>query len=141
MIQRILRVNKYAAEVLDFLTQGLTLENPSRKIDNNPPNSGIMAVDVDWIGHIQEGDIFAVSHSYVQNGDVMMDPEMEFLKEQDGHTFWYYPLSFRQDGLGVHRHGVEYGEKITVIHTREQADETTFATLWMKNIKQQQKLG
>ena len=140
---RLDRVNKYSAEVLDALTQGLGPETPGRRIDNNPPDSGIMAVNVDWIGVvIGVGDIFAVSHTFEQNGDLMMDPEMQFIREQDGRTAFYYPISFKQDSLGVDRESVKFDNdyKITAINAREQADEAHFANVWMKNIRAQQKL-
>lgn len=139
---RLNRVNKYSSEVLDTLTLGLGPESQSREVSNNPPNSGIMAVHVEWLWRVGGMDIFAVSHTYEQNGDLMRDPEMQFIREQDGRTTFYYPFSFRQDGLGVDRESVKFDNdwKITAINTREQADEAHFANVWMKNIRSQQRL-
>ncbi len=144
-------VNQASRKVLDILTAGLTADNSGRRIDNNPPNSSIMAVNVDWIGRLkageQEGDLFAVSHTYEQNGDLMRDPEMEFLRAKgvEGHgiVMTYYPISFRQDNLGINHLDVVISQpenKITAVYRKAQADGASFANLWMKNIRQQQGL-
>jgi hypothetical protein len=79
-----------------------------------------------------------VAHYYEQNGDLMADPEMTFLVSAvDGRV---YPLSYRQDGLGIYRESVKFNEagQIDGHYPREQRDEATFSGQWMKNIKFQQ---
>ena len=126
-------INQKAKAVMDRLTSGITEENSYTRIDNNKPESGIMAVIVEWVGDCKLGDIFSIAHYYEQNSDLMSDPEMTFLKAQDGR---YYPLSYKLDSLGVYREGViwEDGEP-SKINVREQRDEATFTGTWMENIK------
>lgn len=121
---------------MDRLTAGLDRENSHTRIDNNKPDSGIMPVVVEWVGDCEIGNVFSIAHYYEQNGDLMADPEMTFLRAADGR---YYPMSFKMDGLGVYREGVvwEDGEP-RYTNTREQRDEAIFSGEWMQNIKWQQ---
>lgn len=132
-------INQKARKIMDRLTAGITRENSHTRIDNNKPDSGIMAVVVEWVGCCKIGDIYSVAHYYEQNCDLMADPEMTFLKAEDGR---YYPFSWKMDGLGVYREGVEWedGEPRRV-NLREQRDEAIFAGQWMQNIKWQQFSG
>lgn len=127
-------INLKAQAVMDRLTYGITEENSHTRIDNNKPDSGIMAVVVEWVGDCKLGDIFSIAHYYEQNGDLMADPEMTFMNAYSSGK--YFPLSYKLDGLGVYREGVifEDGEP-RCINYREQKDEAVFAGTWMENIK------
>lgn len=127
-------VNKIAARVLDALTVGLREAGDSTKFDAAP--GAFMAVHVENIGDLDNlGPQFSVCHYYEQNGDLMRDPEMIFLRGADRN---YYPVYFRQDGLGVERFSVRRENGQTMVLVREQADEAVFAGTWMRNIKAQQ---
>ncbi|MDD5092816.1 MAG: hypothetical protein PHV74_00325 [Dehalococcoidia bacterium] len=133
-------VNQEGCKILDKLTEGLTEENSHRKIDNNKPGSSIMAVTVEYIGDCNLGPKFSVAHYYEQNGDLMRDPEMVFVKAKMDSR--YYPIMYQQDNLGIYRESVrfdEHGEAEAYL-PREQADEAVFAGIWMRNIKAQQRL-
>lgn len=95
-------INKKAQAVMDRIFSGLDSENSHTRIDNNAPDSGIMPAVVEWVGDCKLGDIFSVAHYYEQNGDLMADPEMTFLRGEDRR---YYPLSYKLDSLGVYRDG------------------------------------
>ena len=121
---------------MDILTNGLNGE--ARKIDNG--GAGIMAVHVENINTLPAGPIFSITHYYEQNGDLMSDPDMTFLKGFDGN---YYPLSFQQDNVGLYQDVVaEYDDKGNILKYRPrlQMDLVSFANMWMKNIKEQQRL-
>ena len=126
-------INLKAQAVMDRLTRDITSENSHTRIDNNAPDSGCMPVIVEWVGDCKLGDIFSIAHYYEENSDLMADPEMTFLKAEDGR---YYPLSIKMDGLGVYREGVVWvdGEP-RYINPREQKDQAVFAGTWMENIK------
>ncbi len=127
-------INLKAQAVMDRLTEGITEENSHTRIDNNKPDSGIMAVVVEWVGDCKLGAVFSIAHYYEQNGDLMADPEMTFLKAYSSGK--YFPMSYKLDGLGVYREGLiwEDGEP-RYINEREQRDEAIFAGTWMENIK------
>jgi len=135
------QVNQQAQLVLDKLTEGLVEPGDSRKIDNS--NGTYMKVHVAFMQDVIEGNVkgkvFSIAHYYTQNGDLMSDPTMQFLKSPSGS---YYPISYRQDGLGIYRESVQWDDNggIVSFSPREQRDEAIFAGQWMKNIKTQQEL-
>ena len=54
----------------------------------------------------------------------------------------YYPLSYQQDGLGIYQDAIEWDDNgdIKGFKAKMQADMTSFANGWMKNIRDQQML-
>ncbi len=128
-------INKQAQAVMDRLTEGVDSEHP-KKIDNG--SAGIMAVHVEIVNQCEWGPIYSIAHYYEQNGDLMRDPDMEFLK---GHDGCYYPIMYRQDGLGICQESVTFDDgQPAKFRRRMQADQAGFAGLWMRNIKRQQGL-
>jgi hypothetical protein len=132
-------INQKAQKIMDIITDGVDEGNRHTKIDNNEPDSERMPVVVEWVGDCKLGEAYSVAHYYTQNGDLMADPEMIFLKAADGK---YYPLSYKLDSMGIYREGVtwSFGEP-THINMREQKDEAVFAGTWMESIKFLQGLG
>ena len=124
-------------KIMDILTYSIN-DYEARKIQNNPSKS-IMAVHIEMINKISQGPVFSVAHYYEQNGDLMKDPDMTFLRGADGE---YYPLSYQQDGLGIYQDAVEWDDdgNIKGIRPKMQADMVSFANDWMVNIRDQQKL-
>ena len=132
-------LSKEATKVMDKLTEGLDEENGYRKIDNSDT---YMAVNVDRVAEMDAGVIFAVAHNFIQEGDVMAGPDMGFLKATDPHgTNLYFPTHYQLDSLSLYQEGAVFEDgKLKGIYRRMQAEHTTFANMWMKNIKVQQKL-
>ena len=77
-----------------------------------------------------------MAHYYKQEGDLMCDPVMTFLRATDGR---YYPTDYRHR-LGVYRESMVFGGHNEIVGTypREQRDEAIFAGEWMRNIKMRQ---
>ena len=122
---------------MDKLTKGLTKLGQGRKIDQN---NSFMAVNVDYCGHCEMGPIFAISHSFIQNGDCMMDPEMQFIRGFDGK---YYPITFRQDGgLPMDQEVILWDDenpgKVKAWAPKLQSSLKSFGDQWMRNIAAQQ---
>lgn len=126
-------------KIMDILTDGINDYDQARKIQNNQSKS-IMAVHVEMISKISRGPVFSVAHYYEQNGDLMKDPDMTFLRGVDGE---YYPLSYQQDGLGIYQDAIEWDDSgnIKGFRAKMQADMVSFANDWMENIKDQQGLN
>jgi len=82
-----------------------------------------MPLSVERIGT----DTWAVSHTYVQNGDLMRDPEIVFKLVNETIV----PIEYRQDNLGV----VIYYDEIKDLVKRHEC--AMFCVTWAKNIKQQ----
>ena len=129
-------INQQAKKVMDKLTEGMNPKDDHKKIDN--AKGTFMAVVVERGGHCKLGRQYSITHYYEQNGDMMRDPDMEFIKGGDGE---YYPISFWQDAPPIRNEVVVWKDgEITGWMGKEQAELVTFANTWMKNIKEQQKL-
>jgi len=125
-----------AREVMDLLTKGLHVEG-HRVFDN--AKGAYMAVHVEKLRLTEQEALYSVAHYFEQNGDLMRDPDMEFMKIGDD----YYPVYFRQDGgIALEQEAVVYGPggKIERYYPKLQADLAEFADRWMRNIKEQQKI-
>lgn len=131
-------INKKAQRIMDRLTDGLDSDYPLRTVDSS--GGTYMAVHVELIGTVELGPVYSVAHYYEQNGDMMRDPDVEFIKAKvDGK---YYPISFRNDGLGVMQEAVVFEDKkVKGIRIKQQRDIATFCGSWMSNINQQQRLS
>lgn len=121
-------LNKAAAVVFHKLVDGLAV-GEARRIDNAP---GVyMAVSVDRIGE----NTYAVAHRFEQNGDLVPDPDMEFVVISGAVV----PTAI--DQAYGYRRTVEHedGQNIRFL-PRAQRELATFANLWMKNIRLQQEI-
>ena len=103
------RLSKKATQVFQQL-HGMTKEN-YLKLDNKP--GLFMPVVFEILGQSADMqgvrfDIVSMAHYYVQNGDLMADPELTFLCGQAGDDFIVMPGSYRQDGLGIDQESIRY---------------------------------
>jgi len=114
------------------------MENSYTKIDN--ANGSFMPVSVEVVFENDKYMIVSVAHYYDQNGDLMADPEMCFIQLKGMGLFM--PSYFKQDGfLGREQESVLFEDGIIKgIRTKMQAEHTEFANMWLRNIKNQQKL-
>ena len=119
-------INKKAQKVLETLIA--SMQDGYAKIDNT--DGAFMPVIVEAIGD----DCFSVAHYYEQDGDLIPDPEMVFLKGADGK---FYPGSF-QSGFGLQESVIFEDGKPSGIRQRMQSEQATFAGKWLANIKMQQ---
>ena len=129
-----------AHQVMELLVEGLNDVGAHQTIDNS--KGTFMAVHVEFINKLNNGlvgDVFSVAHYYEQNGDMMRDPDVEFLR--NGGKF--YPIYFRQDGAGGKDEEVlsfDIGGHVQGYRKALQADIASFCKMWMQNIKEQQGL-
>ena len=134
-IRILLKLSPQAEAVMDTLTAGMTVSD-HKKLNN--AEGTFMALHVECIGRCNLGHIFSLAHYYEQHGDLMRDPEMLFIQAEDG----YYPAEIWQDAVNSHGVGIqiENGDAVSIDET-EQADLTVFAEVWLKNIREQQRIG
>lgn len=118
--------------VLEYLVKDLPVGG-ARKFDN--AKRTFMAVSIDRLTERH----YAVAHNYIQEGDVMADPDMTFYRTPEGE-FW--PCTYQQDNLGLYQLGLEITEDGTIEteNPKAQADQADFANGWMRNIAEQQNL-
>ncbi|HEY9259495.1 DUF6908 domain-containing protein [Chitinophaga sp.] len=90
------------------------------------------------------GTVYSLSHSFVQNGDLMRDPEICFIvvdnREQpdDWQLIGIYPQLIQQDTMGLYKECVIIEDfTVTRYHPKWQNDICNLANLWLKNIKDQ----
>ncbi len=134
-------LNKTATKIFLTLTKDLDgATRHSRRFDahNYWPkcNGGIMGVHVENIGTLHGYPWFSVAHYYKQNGDLVADPEMEFINVE-GNIF---PVNYAQPGIGVRTESIRVIENKLMVSKNIQAQHVSFANQWMKNIKDQQNL-
>jgi hypothetical protein len=105
------------------------------------PDSCYMPVSVEKLAHIPTFDEhIVVSHTYEREGDLIRDPEMEFVSK-DG---MFYPITYRQDDLGIYQQVFTFSDidgRPIRYKARLMADLAEFANQWMLNINCQQQLG
>jgi len=129
-------LNVGAAKTLKKM-MGMMIEGYA-KIDNS--EGSYMAVSIEEIFNNDKYRIISLAHYFEQNGDLMADPEMCFLYSKAREIFM--PSYFKQNGfMGTEQESIimENGE-IKGLRIKQQADHTSFANTWLKNIKYQQNL-
>ena len=129
-------LSRRALAVFRVLTEGITKVSDHRKVQRN---EHLMPVSVEAVGTTPQGAlIVSLAHYHEQNGDLMADPEVTFVVAREEYVF---PISFRQDSLGIDRQYVRWkGEKV-YWNLPMQNDLATFCNQWLGNIKHQQYSG
>ena len=101
---------------------------------------GYMPLSVEQIGHDADGHaLIAMSHTSIQNGDLMRDPEMVFALHQHAEAVMAEPIEFRNDYMGVRQEVFEYdanGHR-THIRPRLKKELLAFARAWFQNLRDQ----
>ena len=117
-------LDKKAAEILRGL---LALQ--TTKIDNT---GGVyMPVHIEIIDRTDKYNHISLAHYGRQNGDVMRDPEMIIALHTESQQFV-------PDYMGMEQYSVRWTEEGVLLNRRLQADHTTFANQWLRNIATQQ---
>ena len=131
MLLKMTTVSRNAAAVLDELTADLNVGD-SRKVDRG---LGFMPVHIEHLQRSGLGLHYSLAHYYEQNGDLVPDPDVVFVRGADGWS----PISF-QDSLAF-RVAVHFHEDSTIeVDEKEQRDLVRFCNHWMRNVQEQQGL-
>lgn len=79
----------------------------------------------------------SVSHTYVQEGDIMRDPEI-VIEFNDG-TGMAEAISFQNDGLGIYQevYVCDGDGKKTSVYARRKRELNEFLHQWLTNLKDQ----
>lgn len=91
-----------------------------------------------------EAEHYSLIHSYVQNGDLMKDPEMCFFVynavngKADPQTIKIIPYLYQQDNLGFYQEGMVIYDSVSVeIFPSIIVQQVEFADIWFENIEAQ----
>jgi hypothetical protein len=97
---------------------------------------GFMPLHIELVGKGPGGGLLlAISHTFVQNHDLMRDPEI-VAEVTPGSSDWL-PISFRQDNLGILHEAVVSEGGVFLLHHGIVADIKQFLAFWDKNIQEQ----
>ena len=127
-----MKTAKQMAQVINRIAQqaGMDLDKVGAhgKIENEP----YMPLCIEVIGE----KLVSVAHYFVQNGDLMPDPDAVFFTGCGIDNGWV-PVSI-QMAIGTYRQAswVEDGE-IVRFDMREQAEQAAFADMWARNLHEQ----
>ena len=130
-------LNEKAEAIFHKLTEGMVKVGDHRKWDN--ASGTFMAVCIEVIGRTGLGPLVSVAHYYEQNGDAMRDPDVVMIDAPGG----LFPVSYRQDGLGINQDSVTYDENdghINGVRVKMQVDIASFCGTWARNLKDKQGL-
>lgn len=102
---------------------------------------GFMPLSVEEIGLSGDGRrLVAISHTAVQNGDLMRDPELVFeIHTGPDGTEYAEPISFRNDFVGAYQEVYAYDDhgRRTQLRPQLKRELKDFARLWFRNLKAQ----
>jgi hypothetical protein len=79
----------------------------------------------------RHGEQVVVGHYFIQNGDVMVDPEIVF-----DYATWT-PLELTQHPMGVYRSKFHYRDGVQYVDTRFDAAVRPLVQLWATNLENQ----
>lgn len=129
-------INATATAILNKMVS--MMEDGHIRINNT--DDFFMPVSVETIMDNDKYMIISVAHYYEHNSDLLADPEMLFIYDKTMNVF--FPSYFKQDGFIAQEQEsiIMNNGEIIGIRTKMQADHTTFANMWLKNIKFQQNL-
>ena len=83
--------------------------------------------------------IFTVGHYLSEEGDILANPEMQFL--YDWNSGSYFSVYYRQDNIDIEQYSVKIEDGLILgINKSLQAEHVEFANQWLMKIKQQQNL-
>jgi hypothetical protein len=82
--------------------------------------------------------LYSLAHYFVQNGDLMSDPEGEFYQPYDGGPV--YPVSLTQHPVGAYTQALDGLGGTVRVNRRAYRDLCAFGATWLRNIAEQQDL-
>ncbi len=124
------KLNQKATKVFNTVIEKLN-GSDHIKIDN----SSFMPLVVEKLYDTDIGTVYSFCHYFKQNGDMCQDPEMLFIKNKNGYV---YPAMFQQAIPPVYQESIFQEDGKWKVRTAWQKDQTSFANMWMENIKYQQ---
>ena len=138
-----------ASMIMDKILSGMKKIGDTRKLDNSRV---YMPLSIEVINEVSSGlirgKIFSLAHYFVQNGDLMADPEITYLQIFTGTNALgepvhnYLPMTYTNHSIGKFQEVVPIEEDGTIIRLNKNGvrDLSKFTNTWMNNIKFQQNI-
>jgi len=102
-----------------------------RKVENG----SYMPLSMDVLADNEYGRVISIAHNYVQNGDVMADPDMQLLisfKKQTAQA-----MTFQNDGMGVYQECLFFEDGKLLVRMKLLKELNRFLDTWTKNLVDQ----
>lgn len=127
------RLGKTAGRTLNALTKGLDV-GQGRKFDNT--EGVFQPVSVNRLTE----NLYSVAHYFEQHGDLVPDPDMTFYRfdQGSGQEPVWVPASFQNQRTYQESMTFDSDGEPKALNPSMQADQASFAGLWMRNIREQQ---
>jgi len=124
-------VNATGKAILDALARHVREPGDSYRMEREPYMPLVISRLTDTV--------YSLGHYGEQNGDLMADPEIEFLHGVDGE---WYPFSYLNHYVGKLQVAAEFERgRVKRFNPRAQAEMAQFANMWLKNVKSQFDIG
>lgn len=88
-----------------------------------------MDLNLDELEKDEQGQVIAMAHNYLQNGDVMADPDMKIRIIPEMLSI--EALTYQQDGMGIYQE--VYSDK-NHVNTVVKKELNAFLEMWLKNL-------
>lgn len=134
-------LSKQTAEIFNAIIRRMG-DQDYLKLDSD---NGFMPLIVEKVGVTKVSNLpmlkISLAHYYELNGDLMADPEMLFLYSS-AEPGMIIPFYYKNDGIAFETVSLSFDENGNVngIKSKMQADQTAFAEMWLRNIKEQQEI-
>lgn len=116
-----------------IITRAEAAENRCLKIHDN---ESFMALHVEHLESLKQGELWSFAHYGKQNGDAMRDPDMVFIVKQG----LAYPVSYQNDYMNTYQEAIVFDGAETLIRPQLYSSMRSFASQWMKNLREQQNI-
>ena len=94
-------------------------------------SKGFMDLNFDYLGAEDDGCFkIALSHNYIQNGDLICDPDMEVLIHQKMKMA--EAMTYQQNNLGIYR--IVYSEDRKKVNLIAKKELNNFLNKWLSNL-------
>jgi len=94
-------------------------------------SGAFMDLNLDYLISTEKGIVIAMAHNFIQNGDVMADPDME-IRIVKG-ALMVEALSYQLDSMGIFQQ-VYADEAETKYYPRLKKELNSFLNTWLKNL-------
>jgi len=95
-------------------------------------SGGLMDLHIDVLEEDEKTKKIALAHNYIQNGDVMADPDMEIRIHKE--LKMAEALTFQNDGLGIFQRVYIERDGKKLVNVKLKKDLNKFLNQWLTNI-------
>jgi len=119
--------------IYNKLSKIVNLEELKKKMYIKKTSAGMMDLSFDFLyNETKDSFRIAIAHNYVQNGDLMSDPDMEIRISPASKTA--EALTYQQDNLGVYHQVYQEVEKTIYVNPELKKELNGFLDKWLTTI-------